>query len=158
MIAHFVMVQLSIHAGFKAFGERGKQATQKELKQIHNLNAYTPLDTTKHTNEEKRKAVPSLMFLKEKQCRRIKAQKCADGHKQLEYRSKEDTAFPTVCLDSIFKTSTTKAHENKDVAVIDLPGASMYASMEDKDKVIMVMEGCLQNLRLCCNQNFTRNM
>lgn len=86
------------------------------------------------------------MFLTKKWCRRIKAPKCADGHKKQKYTNKKEPASPTVCLDSIFITGAIKVHENRDVAVTNLPVAFLHASMENEDKVIMVMEGWLAEL------------
>jgi hypothetical protein len=42
------------------------------------------------------------MFLKEKRCGKIKGRGCADGCKQREYLSKEDTSSPTVAIESVF--------------------------------------------------------
>ena len=59
---------------------------------------------------------------------------------------KQDAALPTISLDSIFITSVIEAHENSDVAVIDLPVAFLHAKLEDEDEVIMVMQGHLAEL------------
>ena len=145
-VIHFIMAQLSINQGLQAFGKRGEEAVQKELKQIHDLNAYKPLVASKLTSEEKKNAVPSLMFLTEKQYGKIKARKCADGRKQREYINKQDAASPTISLDSIFITGVIETHENRDVVVIDLPGAFQHAKLEDEDEVMIVMEGCLAEM------------
>ena len=84
------------------------------------------------------------MFLTEKQCRKIKARKCADGRKQREYVNKQDAASPTVSLDSIF--IMVEAYENMDVAVIDVPRDFLHAKLENEDEFIMVMKGCLAEL------------
>jgi hypothetical protein len=43
------------------------------------------------TNEEKKKALHYLMFLKKKRCGPIKGRGCADGRKQRIYKTKEET-------------------------------------------------------------------
>ena len=53
----------------------------------------------------------------------MKARKFADWRKQWEYTKKEEGASPTACLSSIFITAAIEAHEGRDMAVIDLPGA-----------------------------------
>ena len=70
-------------------------------------------------------------------CRRQKTKEC---------KEKQDVASPTVSLDSIFITSAIEAHENRDVVVINLPGAFLHAKLEDEDEVIMVMKECLAEL------------
>ena len=52
---------------------------KRELRQIHMLNTYDPKLALEVTVEEKGNAIPSLMFLTEKQEGTIKAQNCADG-------------------------------------------------------------------------------
>ena len=37
--------------GIKKFGERAEEATSKELKQIHDMGAYQPMDATKLTQK-----------------------------------------------------------------------------------------------------------
>ena len=54
----------------KAFGEKGEEAVKRELRQIHELKTYQPMDATKLTNEETKDAVP---------CRMIKTRKCPHG-------------------------------------------------------------------------------
>eukprot|EP00957_Ditylum_brightwellii_P137286 10466435-Ditylum_brightwellii.AAC.1 len=62
------------------------------------------------------------MFLKEKQCVRIKGQPCADGKKQHRQIPKEDAASPTVAPESMLITSIIDAKENRDIATTDIPG------------------------------------
>ena len=69
------------------------------------------MDANALTDEEKQKAISSLMFLTEKQCGTVKARECANGSKQREYIKKEDAASSIVCLDSIFITGVIEAKE-----------------------------------------------
>ena len=48
-----------------------EQATEKELVQIHNLDALQLLDPNKLTEEEKKGAIASLIFMTEKRDGRI---------------------------------------------------------------------------------------
>ena len=56
---------------------------------------------------------------------RVKARTVADGSKQHLWKTKEETASPTVSLPSILLTCTIEAHENREVAVIDLQMPSL---------------------------------
>ena len=71
------------------------------------------------------------MFLKEKRTGEIKGSGCADGHKQRATLTKEETSSPTVAIESVLISSTIDAHEKRDVATIDVPGAFMQADMDD---------------------------
>jgi hypothetical protein len=84
------------------------------------------------------------MFLKEKRCGLIKGRGCADGRKQREYLTKEETSPPTVTIESVMLSCTIDAKERRDVATVDIPGGFMQTDMEDT--VHMVLEGTMAEL------------
>ena len=53
LVLHYVMMQYSLKAGLKWFGECGEAAITKELTQIHQLNTFEPRDANTMTEEEK---------------------------------------------------------------------------------------------------------
>ena len=69
-------------AGIKKFQDRGKAGVSKELTQMHDMEVLCPVTRDSLTKEERRKAVTSLMFLKEKRDHSEKARMCADIRKQ----------------------------------------------------------------------------
>ena len=69
---------------------------------------------------------------------------CADGHKQQGKYEKEDVTSPTVALESVLLTSIIDAHENRDVAVVDISGAFLQAD-QDED-VWVLFDGTLAEL------------
>jgi hypothetical protein len=84
------------------------------------------------------------MFLKEKRCGLIKGRGCADGRKQRDYLTKEETSSPTVAIESVMLSCTIDAKEKRDVATVDIPGAFMQTDMEGT--VHMVLEGTMAEL------------
>lgn len=56
----------SLASGLKRFGERGEAAVMKELSQFNVLNAFTPLDASTLTHDQRKNALASLIFLTEK--------------------------------------------------------------------------------------------
>jgi hypothetical protein len=86
----------------------------------------------------------SLIFLVEKRSGEVKARGCANGSKQRSYIKKEDAASPTVSTDSIFITAAIEAHEQRDVALVDIPGAYLHA--ETDENVMMCFKGVLAEL------------
>ena len=108
------------------------------MKQLHNLKVMEPRNLS---NNDKKAAADYLMFLKEKRDKTIKARGCFDGRKQRATISKEESSSPTVATESVFITSAIEAHEGRDVAVVDLPGAFMQANQEDL--VHMKLKGTL---------------
>ena len=96
------------------------------------------------TREEKRDSLQYLMFLKKKQCGRIKGQGCADRRKQHVYKTKEETSAPTVSIESLFLSCTIDAKEGWKVVTCDIPAAFMQTNI---DEIIHVrLEGPLAKL------------
>ena len=58
--------QFSLKAGLKKFGEQGKQAVTKELKQLHDMVTYVPMDVSKMTKEQRKYDMQLLIFLTKK--------------------------------------------------------------------------------------------
>ena len=143
-LEHTVMTQYSIKKGLKVFGNAGVDAVTSELKQLHDRKVIQPVLPSKMTNEMKRNALPYLMFLKEKRTGQIKGRGCADGRKQRESLSKEEVSSPTVAVEFVMISCTIDAHEERDVAVVDVPGAFMQADMEDT--VYMRIDGAMAEL------------
>ena len=144
-VLHYTFAQnYSLNKGLKIFGKRGEEATTKELKQLHEMDAFIPLNPSTLTQEQKERAIASLIFLTEKRDGTIKARQCADGRKQRKYTDKSDSASPTVSNEAIFITCAIDAKEGRDVAIIDLPGAFLHAT-NDED-VTMSMKGRLAEM------------
>ena len=87
------------------------------------MNCFRPCDPTLLTHNDRRNALSSLMFLTEKRSGEVKARACANGSVQHLHEVKEEAAAPTVTTDAIFIQSTIYAHENRDVATCNIPGA-----------------------------------
>ena len=43
-VLEYVMTQYSLNKGLKIFGERSEHATKKELKQLHDMATFKPID------------------------------------------------------------------------------------------------------------------
>ena len=69
------------------------------------------------------------MFLKEKRDGSIKGRGCADGRPQREYITTEDSTSPTIAIEALMLSRITDAHERRDVATCDIPGAFMQSKM-----------------------------
>jgi hypothetical protein len=84
------------------------------------------------------------MFLKEKRDGTIKGRACADGRKQRETAVPGAATSPTVSLEAVLITATIDAYEERDVAIVDVPGAFLSADMDEE--VIMKVRGRLAEL------------
>ena len=96
------------------------------------------------------------MNIVEKRDGRVQARACADGSKerrQTRYK-KEDGASPTVATDSIMITATIDAHERRDVATIDIPGA--FFNAYNNKETFMLLRGRLAELMVQVDPNLYR--
>jgi Reverse transcriptase (RNA-dependent DNA polymerase) len=110
---------------------------------LHDRTAFTPVDITTLPQQEKQRALESLIFLVEKREGRFKARTCANGSPQQVYTLKEETASPTVMMESILLTATIEAKENRDVMTVDIPNAFIQTDIEEGDQIIMKIRGPL---------------
>jgi hypothetical protein len=133
-----------LKAGLRQFKDRGSKAVVKELTQFHTMNVFRPVNPNQLTREERRNALSSLMFLTEKRTGEIKARQCANGSVQRKHIAKDEATAPTVTTEAIFVQSTVYAHENRDVATCDIPGAFLQA--DNPDYVLMRLDGILAEL------------
>jgi hypothetical protein len=65
--------QYTLDAGLRKFGDEGMTAVTKELRQFNTYNVFEPLEANSLSNEEKKGALSSLIFLKEKRNGTVKA-------------------------------------------------------------------------------------
>jgi hypothetical protein len=119
--------QYGLDAGLCHFGDRAEMAVTKEMHQFNTYDVFKPIAADSLSNEEKKKALSLLIFLKEKQNSTVKAWSCTNGSVQRLHVAKEEAASPTVALESVFVTSTIDARENREVVTINIPGAFLHA-------------------------------
>jgi hypothetical protein len=101
----YLMTQYNLKPGLRKFGERGATVAISELTQLHVMDTWTVMDPTKLTRDDRTRALSSLLFLKEKRCRKIMGRACINGAPQRAYIPKEYAASPTVSTESMFITS-----------------------------------------------------
>ena len=79
------------------------------------------------------------MFLKQKQCGRIKGRGCADSRKQCVWTTKQDATSATVSTEAVLLTSVIDAKERREVMTVDIPGAFIQGNQDEP--VHMKLEG-----------------
>jgi hypothetical protein len=146
ILQSIIFTQYALKQGIKKFGEGGKAAVLVELQHLYDRKVMRPVDKYDLTQEERKGALRYLMFLKEKRCGTIKGCGCADGRKQRETMTKEETSSPTVATQALILTCVIDAIEGRDVATCDIPGAFMQSDM--KGKVVMKLEGVMAEVIL----------
>jgi hypothetical protein len=151
---HSFTQQYMLNKGLKIFGECGAAAASKEMDQLHQRNCFTPISIKDLSPEEKRKAQEALMFLTEKRNKTVKGRMVFNGKPTREWYSREDSASPTVSLESIFLLAVIDAKEHRDVMTADAPNAYIQTPLETKDgedRVIMKITGVLVDMLVQLN-------
>ena len=122
------------------------KAVEKEMHQLHDRNVMTPVHKQCLTHEQRKEVLAYFMFLKHKHCGKIKGCGCADGRKQRAYITKEESTAPMVSTEAVFLTAVIDAMEDRNVAVLDVPGMFMQAEI---DKLVHVrFTGAMVNMLL----------
>eukprot|EP00536_Pseudo-nitzschia_multiseries_P010625 jgi/Psemu1/203784/e_gw1.332.17.1 len=106
LIDHYVMTQMSIKEGLKTFGDKGKQSIMKEINNLVSRDCFGEVDQESLTTEQKRRALPILMFMLVKRDGRLKSRGCADGRPQRLWTTKQDNSSPTPAIEAIKKLDT----------------------------------------------------
>ena len=141
----------SLKAGLRKFGEKGRAATLKEMQQFDDREVYYPVNVNDLTEQERRRAMESLLFLVEKRDGKVKARFVANGSSQREYMGREQSASPTVMTESIMITSVIDAKQGRDVMTCDIPNAFVQTEMDKGKKgerVTMKIRGALVDILL----------
>ena len=142
--------QYILPKGLKKFGKQGRDATHKELDQLHRRACFTPIDVSQMTPSEKKKAQQAIVLLTEKRDGTIKGRCVHNGKPTREWLSREDAASPTASQESIFLTAVVDAKESRDTMTADVPNAFIQANMpspkQGEDRVIMKITGILVDL------------
>jgi hypothetical protein len=87
-----------------------------------------------------------LLFLKEKQTRKIKGRACINGAPQQAHIAKEDAASPTVFIESVFIMSAIAVSEKRKVRCYDIPSA--FVNTDVDEDVLMVLKGELAEMMI----------
>ena len=123
--------QMSMKHGIKTFGEDGVKAVTDELQQLHDRVVMKVKHKKDLWPEQRPDSLGYLMFIKCKRNGKVKGRGCTDGRKQRAWTSKEEASSPTVATEAVFLTPVFDALENRDVAIVDVPGAFMQADMDE---------------------------
>ena len=137
-VLHYTMTQLSMKAGLKRWGNKGKKAVLKELLQLHMQDTFRPINSKTLSKTEYDKVLEPHLFLKQKRDQSIKGRMVAGSNKQRGHIDKTDATSPTAVLESVLLTSTTDAKEGRDVAIIDIPNAFVTIRIENKKDIVIV--------------------
>ena len=141
VLANCFIQTFSLKKGIKQFGKRASDAAHDEMKQLHDRDAWIPVDISKYPPHVRRQVMQSLLFLVEKRDGRIKARHCANGSIQRNWYTKEESSSPTAYQESVMLSAAIDAKEGREVAIVDIPNAFIQThAMEIKGKPPEIMK------------------
>jgi hypothetical protein len=147
--------QYMLQKGLKVFGNKGHEASMKEIDQLHKRTCFAPLKVKEMKHSKRKKAQMALMFLTEKRDKSVKGRMVYNGKPTRECLSQEDAASPTAALESILITGVIEAKEERDVMTCDIPSAFIQAYLPKKrpgeDRVVMKITGVLVDMLVDIN-------
>ena len=145
--------QFSMRKGLKTFGkETSMKSMTKEIQQLHQRNSFKPIDVSNMTDGEKARVQDAIMLLTQKESEdEVKSRLVYNGKETRKWLSREETASPTVSLESINLTFAIDAHEERDVMIADVPNAFVQTCMpsellEEDKRIIMKIKGVLVDI------------
>ena len=97
-VVHYTMTQLSMKAGLKRWGNKGKQELSKEISQLHMRDTFRPFNSKTLLKTEYDKVLESHLFLKQKRDHSIKGRMVAGGNKQRGHIDKTNATSTTAAL------------------------------------------------------------
>ena len=102
---------------------------------------FRPVHHDGLSDEQRKKILRSIMFLKLKRDGRLKARLVADGRLQAFFGTESEVSSPPASAESVFLTLAVDAAEEREVVVADIEGAYLEAYMEEE--VLMEVDGDL---------------
>jgi hypothetical protein len=125
--------QYILQKGLQVFGNKGHEASKKEIVQLHRRTCFAPLKVKEMKPSERKKAQMVLMFLTEKRDKSVKGRMVYNGKPTREWLSREGAASPMAALESIMTTGVIEAIEERDIMTCDIRNAFIQALLPKKD-------------------------
>jgi hypothetical protein len=142
--------QYMLQKGLKVFGNKGHEASMKEIDQLHKRTCFAPLKVKEMKPSKRKKAQIALMFLTEKRDKSVKGRMVYNRKPTREWLSQEDAASPTAALESILIKGVIEAKDKRDIMTCDISNAFIQAYLLKKepgeDRVVMKITGVLVDM------------
>jgi len=151
MAVNVMFNQMTATKVIKMFGERDVAAMIKEYQQLNDMKVIRRTDPNKLTSDQKRRALRAINLIKHKRCGKVKGRAVADRSPTRAYVPREEATSLTASLEAQMATLLIDAHEDRDVAIFDIPGAYLHAHLPDGKFVLLKIEG--QFVDIMCEVN-----
>ena len=120
---------------------------KKELGQMHMRDSFVPKLKNKLNQKQSKNMCEAVNSMKQKKDGKTKGRTCADGRKQQNHISEEESASPTAHTESVITTGVTEAKEKRKVMSSDAPNAFMQTKVDNpEERMTLVLRGTAANV------------
>ena len=133
----------SLKKGLNTFGLKVKNASKREMTQLHERTVFTPIKIQDLNKKEKARAMESLIILVQKQ---DGSRAFANGSTQRKYISKEDATSPTVSTEAVMVTGVIEAKQGREILTADIANACVQTNIKyekGQERISMKIKGPL---------------
>ena len=114
-----------------------------------------PIPFEELTTKDKKEALEAVSIIAQKRSGKIKGRTCANGSGQRKFlKNDENYASSTASLESIMTTLVIDAHEGRDIAIADVPGAYLHAEFQESKNVILRMTDIFVDIMYEVNKEY----
>jgi hypothetical protein len=131
-VKELILTQCNIKQGVKKYPEEGKASIMKELNNFVKRDVFGEVKYESLSPQQRKWALPILLFMAMKRNGTLKSRACADGMQQRLWTNKKDVSSPMPCIEALKYTLIIDALEERDVATVDLLAQFLQTDMDDK--------------------------
>ena len=154
------MFNITVTKAIAELGDEARESISKELKQLCEKKAWTPVDVSKMSPLARKAIIRSSMFLKQKfdaegNHDKLKSRLVAGGHMQ-DKTLYEDLSSPTAALMSVLLVCAIAAHEKRKQATVDIGGAYLNADMMTGIIVHMMLDKRMSEMLVAIDGSYKK--
>ena len=154
------VLNISVKTAIKTHGDTAVESITKEIRQLWEKNAWTPVMKKEIPQEDRSRIIRSFMFLKEKFTAeglmdKLKSRLVANG-KQQDRQLYDTLASPTAALMSLLIVAAIAAHENRETATVDIGGAFLHAKPNAANPIYVVLDKVMSDTMIKIDKNYER--
>ena len=156
----FSVMNITVTRALAELGDEARESISKELRQLWEKKAWTPVDVKKMPSSVRRAVIRSSMFLKQKfdaegNHDKLKSRLVAGGHMQ-DKTLYEDLSSPTAALMSVLLVCAIAAYEHRKTATVDIGGAYLNADMMTGITVHMMLDKRMSEMLLMIDDTYKK--
>ena len=159
-LEQYSVMNITVTRAIEELGDEARESISKELRQLWEKKAWTPVDVKRLKSDERTRIIRSSMFLKQKfdskgNHDKLKSRLVAGGHMQ-DKTLYEDLSSPTAALMTVLLVCAIAAFEKRKTATVDIGGAYLNADMMTGIIVHMMLDKRMSDMLVQIDESYKR--